>query len=411
MQEKLWFHKNFLLLTFGNVTSKLGSKIYEVILAWWLIEKTGSAKLFGIVTAAGLISIVIFNIFSGVIVDRFNKKHLLIISDLASAFVCIVVGIIVINDTLHVPTLIVAAILLGASNSLFTPTLKAILPSLIKKDMIINANSITTVIGQVITVSAPLLAGVMIKGFSFGLGIAFIINGITYFVSALSEFFIKYYHDTAENRSNIKVFADIKEGYSYVRSQRWLLHLLYVSAFVNFFIAAYNTMLPMFFLHSYSDDGSLYSYALGAEALFAIIAGIVISKTKSNNPKPYLLKKELFYCGLPIILLQLIHVSYISIILVGFFGYYLTRFNVHFFSIVQREVDKDKLGRVFSIIFMVALSIMPLGNLLSGLFSTQIIDFVFIITGAGVIISTLLIKANDSGVVSMDEESLSNAKG
>lgn len=404
MQKKLLLHKNFLLLTFGNVTSKLGSKIYEVILAWWFVEKTGNAKLFGIVTAASLISIVLFNIFSGVIVDKFNKKYLLIISDLVSAFVCIIVGIFVMQDIVHVPILIIAAIVLGATNSLFTPTLKAILPALIKKDLIVNANSITTVIGQIITVSAPLIAGMMIKGFSFGLGIAFIINGITYFISALSEMFIKYHYDKKNKPFKIKFFAEIKEGYSYVRSQKWLLHLLYVSALVNFFIAAYNIILPMFFLYSYSDDGSLYSYALGAEAIFAIIAGIVVSKTKNNNPKPYLLKRELFFCGLPIILLQLIHVSYISILLVGFFGYYLTRFNVYFFSIVQRQVDEDKLGRVFSIIFMVALSIMPLGNLIFGTFSTQIINFVFIIAGVGIIISTLLIKINDLQVENVEKK-------
>ncbi|KXI44070.1 transporter, partial [Bacillus cereus] len=406
MQEKLWLHKNFLLLTFGNVTSKLGSKIYEVMLAWWLVEKTGSAKLFGMVTAAGLISVVVCNIFSGVIADRFNKKHILIISDLISAIVCIIVGLFVMNDVLHVPILVLAAILLGITNSLFTPTLKAILPSLIEKEMIVSANSITTVISQVVTVSAPLIAGMMIKGFSFGLGVAFLVNGITYFVSAISELCIKYCHKVEKTSKNIKFLTDIKEGYSYVKNQKWLLHLIYVSAVVNLFIAAYNTILPMYFLHSYSDDGSLYSYALGAEAVFAIIAGIVISKKKNDNPTPASLKKELIFCGVPIILLQLIQVSYISILLVGFFGYYLTKFNIYFFSIVQREVSKDKLGRVFSIIFMVALSIMPLGNLIFGLFSNQIISFVFIITGAGIIISTLLIKVND-----LEDISIENDKG
>ncbi|MGR5975192.1 hypothetical protein ACT7DE_08720 [Bacillus paranthracis] len=77
-----------------------------------------------------------------------------------------------------------------------------------------------------------------------------------------------------------------------MKNQKWLLHLIYVSAVVNLFIAAYNTILPMYFLHSYSDDGSLYSYALGAEAVFAIIAGIVISKKKNDNPTPASLKKR-----------------------------------------------------------------------------------------------------------------------
>ena len=66
--------------------------------------------------------------------------------------------------------------------------------------MIVSANSITTVISQVVTVSAPLIAGMMIKGFSFGLGVAFLVNGITYFVSAISELCIKYCHKVEKHR-------------------------------------------------------------------------------------------------------------------------------------------------------------------------------------------------------------------
>jgi MFS transporter, DHA3 family, macrolide efflux protein len=139
-------------------------------------------------------------------------------------------------------------------------------------------------------------------------------------ISAISELFISYYSDKKKNLSTLMIFSDLKEGYSYVKSQRWLWQLLYVSALVNLFIAAYNTILPMFFLYTYSDDGSLYSYALGAEALFAIMAGIVISKSKNKEPRPNILKRELIYCGLPIIFLQVIQISYISSLLFGFFG-------------------------------------------------------------------------------------------
>lgn len=65
---------NFLLLLSSSNTSKLGTKIYEVILAFWLVKETGDASTFGIISAANLFSVVFFNFISGAIVDRYNKK-------------------------------------------------------------------------------------------------------------------------------------------------------------------------------------------------------------------------------------------------------------------------------------------------------------------------------------------------
>ncbi|MBM7662288.1 MFS family permease [Bacillus mesophilus] len=392
-KEKLYLNKNFILLTMGNITTKLGTKIYEIILAWWLVQKTGSAATFGVIMASSLISVVICNIFSGVIIDRFNKKFILILSDLISAVVCIFVGIVVMNDVLNIPLLMVAAIILGATNSLFSPSIKAILPELINKKLIVSANSITTVIGQVITVAAPLIGGFLISGLAVGLGIGFIINGISYLLSATSEMFIKYKY-VRESKGNLNVFADIKEGYSYVFQQKWLFQLLIVSALFNLFISAYNINLPLYYLNIYNDDGTYYSLALGAQATFAILAGLLIAKRNKKAANPALLKQQLLFCGIPIVLLQFVSISYLSILLVGFFAFFLTTFNVYFFSLVQQEVDRDKSGRVFSFIFMVALSIMPLGTLIFGLLSTKIFDVVFILSGVGIILSTLIVKSS-----------------
>lgn len=400
--QKLLLNRNFMLLTFGNLTSKMGSKIYEIILAWWLTQKTGSAAVFGIVSACSLISVVFFNIFSGVIVDRFNKKVILIIADVISAAVCFLVGAVVINDIINIPLLVVAAILLGGTNSLFSPAVKSFLPEIVKKEMIIRANSVTTIVGQVITVVAPLLGGLLINSFSMGLGLGFFVNGASYLFSAVSELLIKYRYKREENKK-VSILTDLKEGYIYVIRHKWLVQLLCVSAFVNLFISAYNTVLPMFFMHYYSDKGYMYSWALGAEACFAIIAGLVISKVNKSDIKPLTLKRELLFCGIPIFLLQMIPLSYISILLVGFFGYFLTTFNVYFFSIVQQKVDKEKMGRVFSIIFMVALSIMPIGTLIFGMLSSFIINYVFIIAGIGMILSTLIIRENQNAEYSLNK--------
>ena len=157
--------------------------------------------------------------------------------------------------------------------------------------MIVSANSITTVISQVVTVSAPLIAGMMIKGFSFGLGVAFLVNGITYFVSAISELCIKYCHKVEKHRKH-KISYRHKRGLFLCEKSKVVITFNLCICCSESFIAAYNTILPMYFCIVIQTMAHFYSYALGAEAVFAIIAGIVISKKKNDNPTPALLKKS-----------------------------------------------------------------------------------------------------------------------
>ncbi|MEL3956460.1 MFS transporter [Caldifermentibacillus hisashii] len=380
---------NFLLLLSSSNTSKLGTKIYEVILAFWLVKETGDASTFGIISAANLFSVVFFNFISGAIVDRYNKKRLLLLSDIISAFACFLVFIIIIEDTINIPLLILASIILGASNSIFNPAHKSILPNLVKKTAIVKANSWITISGQIITLIGPLLGGILLNNFTGGLAIAFFINGLSFLISAICISLIKY----KQVKQNIdkKFISDIVSGYRYVYKHNWLFRLLIVTSLVNFFIAAFNVILPMYYIKYFNENNMLFSYALMSEALFAILAGIIISFQK-NEKITRKMNNSLILCGMSLVFLQVIFIEWVSFLFVGLFSYFLTKFNVYFFSIIQTKVDDYILGKVFSIIFLFSLSMMPFGNLVFGFISKYTIDYIFIISGIGIVLSCLIVK-------------------
>lgn len=386
--------KNFSLLTFGNMTSKIGNIIYDTILAWWLIDKTGTAKYFGYITVASMLPVFILNFLNGTLIDRFNRKNILIITDLISGLVCILTGIVLINNKVNILALIVASFFLGVSSSLFNPTVKSIIPEIIPENNILKANSITTTISQIVSVIAPLLAGILINNFSIAITMVFIINGITFFLSASSEFFISYKINTKITTIKGSVKNDILDGLKYIKQNRWLLRLLYVSAIVNFFISSYNILLPLFFKKIYSDHGYYYSIALSVESLFGIIIAILVTILKNNIVNSNRIKWDLLLCGISMIGIQLFKNIYLSILAVGLFGLFLTKFNINFFALVQTKVKREKMGRVFSIIFMIASALMPLGNLIFSYIGNSMINTIYFWSGGGIILSILLIKDN-----------------
>lgn len=390
--------RNFTLITFGNMTSKAGTILYNIVLAWWLIEKTGDAKAFGIITAVSMIPVVILSVFNGVIVDRFNRKTLLILADLSSAIACFGASYLVFNGFVNIVILSLVSFLLGASNSLFSPTIKAILPDIIEKDKLLKANSITTTISQVTKVSTPILAGVLLNNLGITLTMIFIINGLTFLISALSEWFIVYEYKKKGQDNVSGIFNDIKVGFTYIYNEKWLLYLLIAALLVNFFIAGFETVLPLFYKIQYLDTGKFYSYALSTEATFGILAGLVKSFSKKPNTNIKSITFNLLLSGIGIILVQIPNQVFLSLFGVGVFSYFLTLFNINFFTLVQEKTDKEKLGRVFSIIFLTALAIMPLGNLLFGFIGLNILPFVFIICGLGIVLSAavMIIKPSSN---------------
>lgn len=386
--------KNFYLLAFGNSTSNIGTVVFNTILAWWLIQKTGSAKAFGYVSASGIVPLVIFNVFSGVIVDRKNKKRLLIFTDLISSIVCIFVGYMVSKEIVNLPLLMLASFLLGACSSLFSPAIKAILPQLVKKDNILTANSINTTLNQVVGIISPIIAAVFINNLSLGLSIAFYFNGVTFFISMISECMIKYEFVENKEKKKITFKKDINEAFTYVKDRKWLYRLLIIAAMMNLLFASYNVLMPLYLKEVYNDNGSIYALSMSVNAVFGILGGCYL--TVSNQKFSFKnLKKNLIFVSLSIVAIQLVKSKTMLFVILGINTFYLTVFNTIFFSLMQIKIDKHMMGRVFSFISMIVLSLKPLGNLMYGILGEYIINYVYIISGGLMVLLSLLVITNE----------------
>ncbi len=215
-----------------------------------------------------------------------------------------------------------------------------------------------------------------------------LLDGLSFLIAASLIFFITPVNeevDTKENMTIRGIFDDLKIGFTYVYSHKQILTIIALSALVNFFLAAYNLLLPYSNQMFGSISSGLYGTFLTAEAIGGFI-------NKSLSSKRLML--FLAYSGLMLMLTAPIYYMFRNVIILAFtpalFSLFLSIFNIQFFSIVQRDVDNEFLGRVFGIIFTVAILFMPLGTVFFSVVLNPNNTFNFFIIGVSITILSLI---------------------
>ena len=223
-----------------------------------------------------------------------------------------------------------------------------------------------------------------------------LLDGLSFLIAALLIFFIVPINEEVAKKEKMTIrgiFNDLKIGFKYVYSHKPIFIIIVLSALVNFFLAAYNLLLPYSNQMFGEISAGLYGTFLTSEA----IGGFIGAMLSGFVNKELLSKRLVFFLSLSGLMLMLATPFYImfhNIIILAFspalFSLFLSIFNIQFFSIVQKDVDNEFLGRVFGIIFTVAILFMPIGT---GFFSVALNPnntFNFFIIGASITILSLV---------------------
>nr|WP_207940474.1 MFS transporter [Enterococcus sp. DIV2402]MBO0463843.1 MFS transporter [Enterococcus sp. DIV2402] len=383
--------KNIVLLISSKSISNLGNLFFDYGNNTWIasLGKKGQKILTYYQISESIIGI-IFNIFGGIIADKRNKKRTIIIADISSCIVCFILALCY-PTVFFIYIMILVNALLAVFSSLKSPSYKSIIPNIVDKKNLKNTNSLLEISNQLINISSPIFLIVFMK--VIGIQGALFIDSISFLISAIINYNISMLNPISNEKKDskkIKVIEELKIGLNYLIKDPNLINLLIVSAIVNLFLAGYNFSIP-FSKTAFDTTDNTYGTLLTAQAIGGILGGIFSRKYIKNSSMDYLLKILLF-CGLGIMLI------YISFLLtknlfaiascVALFHFLLTIYNVTFFTNVQLEVNKEYLGRVFSVIFTISIVFMPIGTLLFSIFLSASNPFNYIVVGLGIVITS-----------------------
>ena len=220
----------------------MGDRLAMVAFPWLVYERTGSALGTGAVFALYTLPYVLFGTFAGVVIDRFNKRAVMIAADIVRAGLVLLVPLVA---TRSLPAVYVLSFLMASAAVFFDPCKLAILPDLVTKDRLMRANSLLATGENLTEIIGYALAGFILAYVS--IATAFRIDSVTFAASAAALMLIRYRAPVraAAEQTAQSFWRELREGLSFLRHHHALrMNTLMVVAFVAGLGASY----PLTFL-------------------------------------------------------------------------------------------------------------------------------------------------------------------
>lgn len=213
MHTKLW-NKDFILLLQGNAVSTIGDLMYSVAIGYWVYDKTGSSSLMGIMSAISMFVTMCLSPFSGSIVDKCNRKWVLVCMDIMQSIVMLVIGVLAYLDKLNVPGVLIAAFLAALGSVFYSPAASTLMIDIIPHDDMVRGQSIFSGMNSLINMVGTAFSGVMVA--FFGVPLIVMINGLSNLYSAFTELFV-HVPRTVQQGAQVSVKSILRDSKDAVR--------------------------------------------------------------------------------------------------------------------------------------------------------------------------------------------------
>ncbi|GFP77780.1 MFS transporter [Clostridium fungisolvens] len=361
--EKLW-NKNFFLLWQGQLVSCFGDAIYEIALGFWVLAVTGSSALMGTIMAITMIPRIAISPFAGVWVDRANRKLIIILADLIRGVAIVSVGFAIYKGVGSVWMVMAAGIVLGLCSAFFGPSISSVLPDLVPKERLLQANSSY----QMSNTGANLM-GTMAGGAIFsilGAPIMFLLNGFSYLFSGFLELFLKVpkvIHK--KEKSNFK--EDFVDGLKFSIKFKGLRNIIILACVINFFAQVGFVLLMPYFNSTPGLDAKKYGLAMGIFTLGMISGMLTLSIIKIAAKNKFFVFVSSGIISMAMIMIAPITENIYAICILLFIAGALNAIlNTLLNTTAQLIVPQDMRGKVFALIGTFTQALSPIGMVIGG---------------------------------------------
>ena len=278
MHKKLW-NKDYLLMLQGSAVSAIGDILYSVAIGYWVYETTGSSTLTGIMSSISMFMTMFVMPFSGTIIDKCNRKGIIVGMDGARGVIMLAVGALAFADKLNVPVVLLAAFLASACTVFFSPAVSTLLIDIIPHDDMVRGQSVHSGINTFLNLVGKALSGALVA--FLGVPLIIVLNGISYLFSALTEIFITVPR-TVHQGEAVTVRGVLKDFSTAIRTilKDKFLKLFIPSALIlNLLGAGPSTlMLPFVLEKGFTVD--MYGYLMSVETAASLICVCLLGVVK-----------------------------------------------------------------------------------------------------------------------------------
>lgn len=373
-QKKALFQRDFTLVVIGQIISLFGNAILRFALPLYLLRKTGSSTLFGMVNACSFVPMILFSLIGGVLADRLPKKNIMVVLDFVTA------GIVILFYLMHgmvpiVPLMIICLMLLYGISGTYQPAVQASIPALVPQEAIMQGNAVINMVSTLSGLLGPVLGGILFG--AWGITPILLISISCFLCSAVMEIFIRIPFEKREQKNGILAIVkeDWKESWQFIRREKpvFLSTMLILALFNLVLSSAVIIGIPVLVINILGMSDAHLGITQGALGLGGLVGGLlggILGKRLKLRHGYFILggcSLTVAFMGCAMLPIFSPFAGYLLITIMSFLAMVVsTLFTIQLCSAVQQQTPSHFIGKIMAFILAGANCASPIGQAVYG---------------------------------------------
>lgn len=378
----------FFTIWSGQAVSLITSAVLQMALIFYLTEKTGSAMVLSIASLVGFLPYAVFGPMIGVLVDRYDRKKIMIGADLIIATAGAVLSVIALHMELSVWMVMVVLFIRSLGTAFHSPALSAATPLIVPEEQLTKCAGYSQSLQSISYILSPAVAAFLYSVWELNAIIGVDILGAI--IACITVAFVRIPKLNKEQKSaKFNFMKEMKEGFLALKGNKGLFALLLIGTIYMFVYMPINALYPLISMEYFGGTPLHISITEIAYASGMLAGGLILGLLGRLKKRVLLITASIFMMGISLTISGLLPKNgfIIFIICCAMMGLSVPFYSGVQTALFQEKIKPEYLGRVFSLTGSVVSLAMPIGLILSGFFADRIgVNIWFLISGILVII-------------------------
>lgn len=360
----------FSVLWCGQAVSILTSSISQYALIWYLSAATGSPAVLSMAMLCAMVPQGVLSLVTGSFADRFDRKHIMILSDGAIGLVSLGLALTGLAGPLTLPPILTALALRSVGAAFHTPCIQAVTPLIVPQDMLAKCAGWSQGIQTVSLLVSPALAAVLYD--ALPLPAIILLDTLGALGAILAVLLARLPNlRTGSTGQPLRLWADTREGFQILRSHRWLWEFCLICALFSVAFLPIAALFPLMSLDYFGRDTGAAALVETAFSLGMLVGSVILGLWGGTRDKIVTMTASIFALGLLLVVAGLLPPTAFAVFVVLSFLMSLCApfFNSMFMALIQEKVEGEYLGRVLSLSSAVMTLASPAGLVATALFT------------------------------------------
>lgn len=392
--------RNITLFLLSQSVSMFGTSLVQYAIMWSITLETQSGWMVTLFVLAGFVPTLMLSPLAGVWADRYSRKTLILCADASIAFCTLLMALLFFMGFKGFEMLFIITALRALGTAVQTPATLAILPQLVPQEKLTKINGIQSSLQSLNYFIAPAFGGALLAWLPLK-SILLIDVGTAIIGIIVLMFFVKVPDREKPQRTSEKgYFDEFRKAFSFICAQRVLLSLFFYLSLLFFFVATPTFLTPLQVARSFGTD---VWRLVAVEVAFSngmLLGGVFMVRWGGFKNHVHTMIFSVFFFGIFIIALATTAIFWLYLLWMMIVGFALPLFNTSVTVLLQKRVEENMQGRIFSIYTMISSGMMPLGMLVMGpIADVWKLETILLITGIVVLLQSFFMAVNKSFIL------------